>query len=265
MTRTLIAGALLAAALGAQTHNQLTPQEKKQGWILLFDGKTMNGWEDPSKRTPPGNSFVVEDGCLKAQKKPTYREDLFTVRKFADFELVFDWRISVRGNSGLKYRIQDRQWVLEKPGLKFEDQVAAAYASGKSERIPGGQEYVVGFEYQCLDDAGHPDGKRGGSHLTGALYDFIAPASSAAKPVGEFNHSRLVVKGTHIEQWLNGVKVVDADLKAPEIGQGAVKRWGTGSKVGEFLSRQPVRQCPISLQNHGDEAWFRNLKIRLLK
>jgi hypothetical protein len=266
MTRHLIGCSLLAAAaLWAQPNNRLTPQEKKEGWILLFDGKTLQGWEDPSKRTPPGNSFAVEDGCLKALKGPTYREDLFTLRKFVDFELQFDWRISPKGNSGLKYRVQNRQWVLERPGARIEDVVAQAYASGKSERVVGGQEYVVGFEYQCLDDSGHPDGLRGGSHSTGALYDFIAPSSHQWKPAGEFNHSRLVVKGSHVEHWLNGVKVVDADLKSPEIGRAAAKRWGAGSKVAEYLTKQPVQECPVSLQNHGDDAWFRNLKIRPLK
>ena len=252
---------LVAGALAAQV-NRLTPEEKKQGWTLLFDGATFTGWEDPAKKGT--DSFTIEDGCLKAKSHPRYQEDLFSEQTFGDFELVFDWRISKGGNSGVKYRIQDRIWVQEEKGKKFEDQVADSYAHRSDTRPDHGQQYVVGFEYQCIDDHGHPDGLRGGSHASGALYDFFAPASAAAKPVGEFNHARLVVKGSHVEHWLNGVKVVDADLAAPAIGQSAAKRWGAGSKVADLLMRQPVKECRISLQNHNDEAWFRNIKIRRL-
>ena len=83
--------------------------------------------------------------------------------------------------------------------------------------------------------------------------------------MGEFNHSRLVVKGDHVEHWLNGVKVVDGSLKAPEVAQGAARRWGVGSPVYDLLVNQPRNPCPISLQNHDSEAWFRNVKIRELK
>ena len=127
-----------------------------------------------------------------------------------------------------------------------------------------GQEYVVGFEYQALDNERHPDAKRGTSHQSGALYDIFSPAKDATRPVGEFNHSRLVVKGDHIEHWLNGEKVVDGSLKAPEIAAGVEKRWGKDSPVYNLLVNQPRKECQISLQNHGDEAWFKNIRIRRL-
>jgi hypothetical protein len=252
---------VLAGSLAAQ-HNRLTSQEQKQGWILLFDGSTFNGWEDPAQKST--DSFTIEDGCLKAKSRPRYQEDLFSTQKFGDFDLVFDWRVAEGANSGVKYRIQDRIWVQEKKGTKFEDQVAFSYAHRGDARPEHGQQYVVGFEYQCIDNERHPDGMRGGSHATGALYDFIAPLKQTSKPAGQFNHSRIVVMGTHVEHWLNGVRVVDADLQAPAIGESAAKRWGAGSKVAELLTRQPQKECQISLQNHNDEAWFRDIKIRRL-
>jgi hypothetical protein len=82
--------------------------------------------------------------------------------------------------------------------------------------------------------------------------------------VGEFNHSRLLVRGKHFEHWLNGEKVVVGDLDAPEVALSMTKRWGEGSRVWELLVKQPRARCPISLQNHGDDAWFKNIRIRTL-
>jgi hypothetical protein len=229
-------------------------------WKSLFDGKTFAGWEKPA-----GTPFVIEGGCLKAVRHPAISEDLFTTERFGDFELEFEWKISPRGNSGVKYRIQDRVWLLDQRLPRFEDQVVAAMKNPRTDRPAKGQEYVIGFEYQITDNATNPDAKANGLlHQTGALYDMIPPAKDATKPVGEFNHSRIVVKGDHIEHWLNGQKVVDGSLKDARVASASAKRWGAGSPVYELLVNQPRKQCPISLQNHGDEAWFRNLRIRRL-
>jgi hypothetical protein len=267
MKITLILPAALLAALCAYGEtNQLTPQEKSAGWILLFDGKSMKGWVDPRQKTPPGDAWTIEDGCLKTNRKPRITEDLFTVETFRDFELAFDWRISPAGNSGVKYRIQDHLFLLPTmPKEKFELSVERSFKARNDVRQAKGQDYVVGFEYQMTDDASNPDAKGNPKHTAGALYDMVVPSSAASRPVGEFNHSRIVVRGNHTEHWLNGVKVVDSSLDAPEALAGIDKRWSVVPEIHEMLSKQPKKDCPISLQNHGDEAWFRDIKILRLK
>jgi Domain of Unknown Function (DUF1080) len=253
--------------------NTLTPDERAAGWQLLFDGKTLAGWEDPSLRTPPGDSWTIEDGCIKAVGKPRIREDLMTTAAFRDFEMVFDWRIAPGSNSGLKYLIQ-RTVFLDHDKLKlahrpFEENVGWEMEHHFSDRSKlaansHGEEYVVSFEYQLVDNDRHPDARRGAKYQTGSLYGMIAPTQPAARPVGEFNHSRLVVRGSRVEHWLNGVKVVDASLDSQEVLENIAKRWKLVPAVYDLLTRRPRRDCPIGLQNHGDTVWFRDLKIRRL-
>ena len=261
-------GLLLLAALACHAeapHNTLTRQQKAAGWRLLFDGKSFRGWENPTRKVPPGDSWAIENGCLKARARPRIGEDLFTRENFTNFELLFDWRISPGGNSGVKYRIQDRLFVPEMPGKRFEETVELALGKPRMGRPQRGYEYVIAFEYQVIDDAKNADARSRATHQAGALYDMLGASQAAAARVGRFNHSRLIVKGNHIEHWLNGIKVVDAMLDAPEIAAAVAKRWGNSSLVYAMLARQPRKACPISLQNHNDEAWFRNIKIRTLK
>ena len=262
-----------AVVSGAQP-NTLTSEEKAAGWQLLFDGKSMRNWQDPSKKTPPGDAWSIEDGSLKATSHPQITEDLVSNGTYTDFELMWDWKIAPGSNSGLKYRIQAFPIVsdrLSKPGTtKFEQQVDSAMQRGYFDRklIQAGdhaQIYVIGFEYQLIDNERHRDALRGGKYQAGALYDILAPSTAAAKPVGDWNTSKLVVKGNHIEHWLNGVKVVDSSLDDPAVKESSAKRWGAESPVYKLLTTRPKADCPISLQNHGDNAWFRNIKIRPLK
>jgi hypothetical protein len=260
-----LAAAVVLSQAARAADNQLTPEEKSAGWKLLFDGRSYAGWRDPTKLDPPGDSFTIEDGCLKAVANPRIVEDLFTRLTFRNFELQFDWKISPAGNSGVKYRIQDHLFIPE-GRVRFEDRVKAALLAPRVPRPVKGQDYVIGFEYQLTDDATNPDARYNGpKHRTAALYDVAAPAKDATRPVGEFNHSLLVVKDGRVEHWLNGDKVVDASLKSPEVAASMQKRWGTDSPVYKLLVDQPRARCPISLQNHGDEAWFKNVKIRILK
>src|ERR1035437_7253002 len=143
-------GAVLADAAG---DIQLTAQEKSAGWRLLFDGKTYAGWEDPTKKLPPGDAFTIEDGCLKSLPPPKIEEDLFTLETFRDFELEFDWKISPGGNSGVKYRIQERVMLADEvSGQKFEDRASASMKNRRQDRPAQGQDKGIGFEYPVLDN-----------------------------------------------------------------------------------------------------------------
>jgi hypothetical protein len=263
----ILCGTGLVLGWQAANHNPvntLTPDEQRAGWTLLFDGKTMNGWDDPWLKSPPGDAWTIEDGCLKARAHPRITEDLFTREEFRDFDLEFDWRISLRGNSGLKYRIQEHLFLAPAAGQKFEASVERSFLDRVAERPNKGQDYVIGFEYQVIDDDLNQDAHVGLMHTAGALYDMVAPSARVTKPVGEFNHSRIVLRGNHVEHWMNGIKVVDSALDSPDALQGIKSRWGVAPHVHDLLATQPKKDCPISLQNHGDEAWFRNIKIRRL-
>jgi hypothetical protein len=265
MNRLAICALIVAGALAAQ-ENQLTRAEKSAGWKLLFNGKDMSGWDDPRQKSPAGDAWTLEDGCLKAKANPRITEDLFTQDAFGDFELVFDWRISRGGNSGVKYRIQDHAFLRDGRIGRFEDLVNHSLQDRRTDRPAKGQDYVIGFEYQITDNAKNSDAQKAGpKHSTGALYDMVAPVNANPRPVGEFNTSRIVLKGNHVEHWLNGAKVVDASLDSPEVLEGIKKRWGIAPNVYELLAKEPKKECPISLQNHGDEAWFRNIKIKRLQ
>ena len=263
---TLLSAVLLSAsAYGQSAPNTLTSQEKQQGWVLLFDGKTMDGWVDTRGLNPPGDAWTIEDGSLKSQSHPRITEDLFTKRKFRDFELAWEWRIAPRGNSGVKYRIQDHWFVpAPKPHERFEPTVERGYQERSDKRPAKGQDYVIGFEYQMTDDAANRDAVSNPKHSAGALYDIVAPSSEVVHPAGEWNQSRIVVRGNHVEHWLNGVKVVDTTLDSAAERESVEKRWGPAPHVAELLLKQPHKDCPISLQNHGNVCWFRSIKARPL-
>jgi hypothetical protein len=170
MRLALLASAVLLPAGLEAADNRLTAAEKSAGWKLLFDGKTFRGWEDPTRKSPPGDSFIIEDGCLKSTSHPNIDEDLFTRNTWADFELELDWKISPAGNSGVKYRIQDRVFLLDEKMPRFEDRVNASLKNRRTDRPAKDQEYVIGFEYQITDNAANSDAKRNGQlHQTAAL------------------------------------------------------------------------------------------------
>lgn len=219
--------------------NTLTAAEKKAGWRLLFDGKSLDGWRGFHKETVPAG-WAVEDGCIK--KVPAQGElgqaggDMITVDQFDNFEFSIEWKLAPGGNSGIKYLV--------------------------SESLPPKGRSGVSFEMQVLDDERHPDAKMGiaGNRTAGALYDLIAPSGKKViKPVGEFNEARLVVRGNHIEHWLNGVKVVEF-----ERGSDALKALIAKSKFKDTKGFGETAKGHILLQDHGDAVWYRNIKIRSL-
>ena len=245
-----IACAIIAIAcappeqVGTGAPNVLSPAEQRDGWRLLFDGKTFSGWRGLGYDSVPTAHWKIENGAIRkiadgdvprlADGQPAAGGDLMTSDTYRDFELTWDWKISRAGNSGVKYNVSE--------------EISMAAAPNHA---------ALGFEYQMLDDSLHEDNKVP-SHRAGALYDLIAPtANKTLKPVGEWNSSRLVFRGNHGEHWLNGVKVVEFDLGTPLMDSALARsKYKSIPKFGE------KRAGHIVLQDHVDEVFFRNLKIR---
>jgi hypothetical protein len=244
----LLAAAFTCAGLaGAQNPNELTAAERVAGWRLLFDGKSLDGWRGLGYDSVPTAHWRVIDGAIakiptakvhrQADGQPVAGGDLITIDAFRDFELAFEWRVTPGANSGVKYN------VSEELSLEHATNHAA-----------------LGFEYQVLDDVLHPDNKIV-SHRAGALYDIIAP--SAAKrlhPVGEWNSARILLRGNHGEHWLNGIKVLEFDLGSPRLR--ALLDQSKYKPIPGFAER---RRGHIVLQDHGDEVYFRGIRIRELR
>lgn len=215
-----------------QSDNTLTTAEIKDGWKLLFDGTTMNGWR--SYRNKTTTSWEVSQGQLHARANITgltdKRSDIITTDQYGDFELSIDWKISHEGNSGILYHVTE----------EFE----GSYKSGP--------------EYQLIDDEGFPE------HLedwqkTAADYAMHPTTSRPTNPAGEYNHSRIIFKAGHVEHWLNGIKVVEFQAWTPEWF--ALKAKGKWKDVpGYGMAKKGF----IALQDHGSEVWFRNIKIKAL-
>jgi hypothetical protein len=209
-----------------------------RGWRPLFDGKSADGWVEVTGKPVPPNSWVVVDGCLKTVVSPGGAQDIRTVESFRSFDLEFDWKVLENGNSGVKYLLQHID--------EWNNQL-------------GRQARARGLEYQIADNAG-PDAVEP-IRSAGSLYSSIAPSPKTAPAVGSFNHSRILVQRDHVEHWLNGVRVVSFELTGPA----AQKVFVGLRKKGEDGSTPIQRETPISLQNHGTEAWFKNLRIRRLE
>ncbi len=230
-----------AAAVAAEPdHNALTPAEKASGWTLLFDGNTMSGWRGYLKPDATGLRWFVRDGCIglpPADSADTHGErDLITTATYTDFELKFSWKVQPGSNSGVKY------FVTEDPAVR-----------GKGGAALGG---ALGHEYQVIDDERHEDAKEL-NRRTASFYDVKPATSHPALPPGSWNDSRIVVSGTRVEHWLNGVKVLEYELGSPEILQ-AVKA-SKFKDVGAFGTKVPGH---ILLQDHGDAACYRDIKIK---
>jgi hypothetical protein len=264
MRPALIALTLSLSAFAAD--NVLTSAEKKAGWQRLFDGKTFNHWRDPSKQSPPSDSWAIEGGTITTRLNPVIEEDLISTKSYGDFELQFDWKVSEGGNTGLKYRLQKTVLVDPDAPSAFEAKVQQALQQPTLLRddLPPGKrvsEYTIAFEMQLIDDERHPDAKKDANRTTGALYSMLAPVRKPAHPAGEWNHSRLVLKGKHFEHWINGELALSGSLDDPAGLANLKQRWTAGPAVYDILSHAQL-QGQIMLQHHGDAVWFKNLKIR---
>jgi len=212
-----------------QKDNTLSKKEKKEGWVLLFDGTTMNGWR--TYKNQKTDDWYVENGELYCKMEGvTKRADMITNDQYENFELQIDWKIAPKENSGIIYM------VTEENGATYES----------------------GPEYQLIDDVGYP-GKLSDKQLSGANYDMQAPNAKVAKPAGEFNHTKIVINKGHVEHWLNGTKVVEYELWSNE--------WQQQKENSKWKNVKPYgmsKKGYIALQDHGGGVAFKNIKIKPL-
>ena len=225
----IIVSAILFTGMVQAQLPKLSKKEIAQGWKLLFDGKTSAGWKSYRTDRPfPERGWVIDNGVLTVD--PEGRAgDIATVEEFSDFELSIEFRITKGANSGIKYFV-----------------------------LPG---TTLGLEFQILDDENHPDAKQGrdGNRLQGGLYEMLPPINKKDKPIGKWNHARIISKGNHVEHWLNGKKVVEFERFSPE--------WDALIAASKYIANPgwgTPKKSPILLQDHRDVVSFRNIKIREL-
>jgi hypothetical protein len=227
--------------------NALSEQEQQEGWILLWDGKTSEGWTGTRTEGFPEIGWTIENGELVVLPAPGDANhsggDIITKETFESFELSLEFKLSEGANSGIKY-FMDPHLLKEKGS-------------------------ALGLEYSILDDAAHPDARMGvaGNRTQGSLYDLI-PAGimdlperdkRLDRPIGDWNHLRIVVQDMHAEHWLNGVKVLEFERGTPMFrALVANSKYAGKENFGEWET------TPILLQDHGDRVAFRNIKLREL-
>ncbi len=230
--RFLAFAALLSPLLVARAaDNELTAAEKAAGWQLVFDGNSFAGLRAYRKPGPPAAGWTIVDGMLKTIPKVKGGQELITEKQYADFEFSWEWRLAEGGNNGIKYCVT-------------EDRPSAP-----------------GYEYQMLDDQRHPDAKHGPIRQTASFYCVLPPvADKGYREAGEWNSSRVVVKGNHVEHWLNGKLALAYDLGSPAVKAGvAASKFAKEPGFGDKITGH------IMLTYHEDECWYRNVKIRELK
>ena len=237
MKKCLSIGLLILCATNLYSQeNTLTAKEKKEGWKLLFDGKTFNGWHT-FKSDKVGAAWVVEDGAIRLNKKEEGSPakgggDIVTAAEFENYELSLEWKIGPCGNSGIIFN------VVESPEYQ--------------------NTWQTGPEMQVLDNC-HPDGKIE-KHRAGNLYDLIKSPTESVKPAGEWNLAKIISNKGHLELWLNDVKQVETMMFTPEW-DALIK----GSKFKNMPAFGKSKKGRIALQDHGELVWFRNIKLKELK
>jgi hypothetical protein len=221
--------------------NTLSEQEKAEGWILLFDGKTTNGWREYNADVFPDTGWYIEDGCLVCENsgmgEAGFGGDIIYDKKFTNFDLKVDWMISEGGNSGILFLAQE---------------------------VPGWEIWRTAPEYQILDNfSNHVDNTLGvnGNRRAGSLYDLIPPDPQNAKGAMEWNTAEIISYEGTIVFKMNGVNTMEFHLWTPE--------WNKMIADSKFPDYNPdwakvAKTGYIGLQDHGHAVWFRNIKIREL-
>lgn len=224
----LLAAALTAGVIGCSSSSA------DQGWRPLFDGRTSAGWRGFKLPAFPERGWTIAEGTLRSD--PGSDVDIVTTQSFSQFELWLEFRLAPGANSGIKFLVDEAL-------------------------VPRGH-HGLGFEYQLIDDDRHPDARQGkpGTRTCGALYDLIAPgASKVLRPPGQWNQVRLVVDGTRVQHWLNGVKLLEFQPGSP-----ALAALIAGSKYRAQKTFGSPTRGHILLQAHGDEVAFRAIRVREL-
>jgi hypothetical protein len=249
----VLALALLAVFCGscgekAQDINILTDREIHEGWELVFDGVTLNGWRGLNMDHAPDKHWVVENGLLRKIPRDSIltepnegrppRIDLLLDRPLQNFELAFEWKIGKGGNSGIKYN------VLEELSA-----------------VDGRPQLALGFEYQILDDESYPQIEEYPSWASAGLYDLVEPEiESRLNPAGEWNSGRILFNGNLGEHWLNDELVLRFVMDSEKMNSSlAASKW---NEIDDFGKRHD--RAFIVLQYHTGSVWFRNMKLREL-
>jgi hypothetical protein len=236
----LLASAFLAFACGGgdkQVHEMTETVVEESGWESLFDGKTFEGWSKYGGGAV-GNAWKVQDGAiyLDAKNKDGWQTgdggDIVTDEEFENYHFQVEWKIAPNGNSGIIFFVKD----------------SPEYA----------YPWMTGPEMQVLDNDGHPDAKIT-THRAGDLYDLIESSEETVKPVGEWNLAEIIAKNGNLELYLNGVMVVSTTMWTPEW-----EEMVANSKFKDMPGFGKYKEGKIALQDHGDEVWFRNIRIKRL-
>lgn len=232
--RTLLSLSLILLLTNCMSNaqNTLTEEEKEEGWKLLFDGTSTDGWRSYNGEEFPEKGWEVKDGMLTVVSQGG-GGDIITENKYGNFELKLEWRVQKSGNSGVFYR------AMEQPTQPI---------------------YWSAPEVQILDNENHPDAEMGkdGNRKAGSLYDLIPAKPQNANPHGEWNSMKIVADGANIEHWQNGEKVLEYELWTNE--------WYEMIRNSKFASHPEfgdARKGYIGLQDHGDRVDFRNIKIKV--
>jgi hypothetical protein len=219
------------------SNNLLSAKEQAEGWILMFDGKTTMGWRGYNKPAFPDSGWAVDNGTLRCVASGMGEAggkggDILYDKKFKDFDLKLDWKISSGGNSGVFYLAQE---------------------------IPNEPVWKSACEMQVLDNISHPDARLGkdGNRQAGSLYDLVPAVPQNAKPVGEWNQAEILVYQGTVVHFMNGVKILEYHIGTPDWIK-MVK----GSKFKDFPEFGKYKEGFISLQDHGNDVWYRNIKIK---
>ncbi|UYQ92459.1 DUF1080 domain-containing protein [Chitinophaga horti] len=212
--------------------NTLSSQETADGWKLLFNGTSLDGWRVYKDRT--SNTWSADSGILHCKGSTTdksdLRGDLITTGEYGNFEFTADWKLAPQGNSGILYLVTEE---FDAP-------------------------YLSGPEYQIIDDNNFPE-KLEDWQKTGANYAMNPPLVMAAKPIGEWNHTKIIVNNGHVEHWLNGQKTAETEMWSDAWNKAkATGKWKDAKGYGM------AKKGHIALQDHGSEIWLKNIKIKEL-